>query len=138
MLHPSTPIPFQWSPYCCLRYDDLVGEFSPGARNVYVPTPGGGNDIVFFRKVIGCSDYSWRPLFISSKLFGLRVEKENQYISKLAKKNEKYQNDKLYHISHVREVKESNKIVIFAIRGQLWPQRSSKGHLRSFPGIFSV
>ena len=83
------------------------------------PPPGGGNDIVFFRKVIGCSDYSRRPLFISSKLFGLRVEKENQYISKLAKKNEKYQNDKLYHISHVREVKESNKIVIFAIRGQL-------------------
>ena len=41
-----------------------------------------------------------------------------KYINKLAK-NEKYQNDKLYHFLYVFEVKESNEIVIFVIRGQL-------------------
>ena len=47
---------------------------SPGARKVYVLPPG-GNDIVFFRKVIGCPDHSRMSPFISGELFGLRVEK---------------------------------------------------------------
>ena len=41
--------------------------------------PRGGNDIVFFQKVIGCPDHSRMPPFISGELFGLRVEKKIIY-----------------------------------------------------------
>ena len=59
---------------------------SPGARRVYTSPPRGGNDIVFFRKFIGSPDHSRMPPFISGELFGLRVERKNEYISKLPKK----------------------------------------------------
>ena len=39
---------------------------------------------------------------------------------------------------YVLEVKESDELVCLVIRGQLLPQSSSKGHLRSFLGMFSV
>ena len=51
-----------------------------------MPPPEGGNDIVFFRKFIGSPDHSRMPPFISGELFGLRVERKNEYISKLPKK----------------------------------------------------
>ena len=38
---------------------------------------------------------------------------------------------------YVFGVKESDEIVILVIRGQLLPQRSPKGHLRSFLAKFS-
>ena len=62
----------------------------------FIPPPEEGNDIVFFRKFIGSPDHSRMPSFISGELFGLRVERKNEYISKLPK-SEKYQNDKLYN-----------------------------------------
>ena len=37
---------------------------------------------------------------------------------------------------YVFRVKDLDAIVVLVIRGQLLPQRSHKGHLRSFPAIF--
>ena len=45
-------------------------------------------------------------------------------------------NNKWYNFLYVFMVKESAEIVIFVIKGQLLPQRSPKGHLRSFLVIF--
>ena len=46
-------------------------------------------------------------------------------------------NNKWYNFLYVFMVKESAEIVIFVIKGQLLPQRSPKGHLRSFSANFS-
>ena len=43
----------------------------------FMSPPWGGNDIVFFRKVIGYPDHSRMPPFISGELFGLSVENKN-------------------------------------------------------------
>ena len=51
----------------------------------FMSPPRGGKRHSVFWRVIGCPDYSWMPPFISGELFGLRVERKNEYISKLPK-----------------------------------------------------
>ena len=51
----------------------------PGAMRGLCPPRGGGNDIVFFGKVIGYRIVTQKSALISGELFGLRV-KNNFFI----------------------------------------------------------